>query len=343
MAMLLHEIEWSAPLLPTRQGADPVAELTAKLSPWFGRTMASLGEPMKFTYATSRLMEVAYFVTSQENSCRYCYGAARAALQIWGYAERQIQDLEQQATLADGTTRGVVEFARKLAKSNPSPARRDREALLSQGLASQAVAEIAGCVAKACFANRIATFLALPPNYAVERLAKSLLGRVFAPWFRRKVVPRKCAAPAGFANDGPCASIIAEAGPTHLALWLRRVTDDCLASPAIPRRSKELMLAVIARQLGSWLCEEETRTSLAEQGLPQGDTQAILSTLSSPALSSVEKMILRWTRETVWYEPKAIQASTRRLLSEVGEDTTVEAIGAAALCNSLARLSLVRQ
>ena len=52
---------------------------------------------------------------------------------------------------------------------------------------------------------------------------------------------------------------------------------------------------------------------------------------------------MRWTRETVWYEPRAIQDSTRRLLAEVGEQRALEALGSAALCNTLARLALVRQ
>ena len=103
------------------------------------------------------------------------------------------------------------------------------------------------------------------------------------------------------------------------------------------------MLAVIARQLGSRLCEEETRESLAADGVPREEIQTILSTLSSPAMTGAEERLLRWTRETVWYEPRVIQNSTRRFLGEVGPEIALEAIGTAALCNALARLSLVRQ
>ncbi len=42
-------------------------------------------------------------------------------MRVWGYSERQISDLEQEATLADGLTRPVAEFSRKLTKSNPLP------------------------------------------------------------------------------------------------------------------------------------------------------------------------------------------------------------------------------
>lgn len=343
MARTLQEIEWSAPLLESAPDAAYETELMKKLHPWLGRTAASLSEPVKASYAAPAMMEIAYLVTSQENACRYCYGLSRAAMKIWGYSEKRIQDLEQRATMADSVTRRVVEFARKLARSNPSPARRDREALLAEGLKPEAVAELAAIVVKACLANRLATFLALPPNLPLERLPARPLTRIFRPFVKRKLGPIKVPPPKDFRNEGPGAPIIAVAGKTHLAMWLRRVTDGCLGSPVIPRRSKLLMLAVIARQLGSRLCEEEARVSLAEEGLSEPQTEAILATLSSPVLTSVEERLLRWTRETVWYEPRVIQNSTRRLLSEIGEELTLEAIGTAALCNSLARLSLVRQ
>jgi hypothetical protein len=140
-------------------------------------------------------MGIAYFVTSQETACRYCYGAARATMQIWGYSEKQIQDLEYEATLADGITRMVVEFACKLAKSNSTPAREDREALIAGGLNTEAAPEIAACVVEACFANRIATFLALLPNLAMERIPTNLIGRLKLPFLRKQMLPRKMAPP----------------------------------------------------------------------------------------------------------------------------------------------------
>jgi alkylhydroperoxidase family enzyme len=340
MAKLLQEIEWESPLFGASTGS--MDEL-ARLSPWLGTTLAWFSEPMQFSFADQRHMGIAYFVTSQENACRYCYGTARATMQIWGYSEKQIRDLEQEAALADGITRKVVEFARKLAKSNPSPAWEDREALIAGGLDAEAVPEIAACVAEACFANRMATFLALPPNLAFEKIPTSLMGRLRLPFMRRQLLPRKAAPPQTLRNEGICAPIIAAAGRTHLAAWLRKTTDGCMSSSVIPRRSKGLILAVIARQLDSRLCEEETRASLAADGMPSEDVQAIISTLASSAMNGVEERLLRWTRETVWYEPKIIQKSTRRLLGEVGPEIALEAVGTAALCNTLARLSLIRQ
>jgi alkylhydroperoxidase family enzyme len=345
MAKLLHEIEWEPPVFGSRSGSavEYEAELASKLSPWLVWATMSFSEPVKFSYATATLMGVAYFVTSQENACRHCYGTARAVMKIWGYSEKQVRDLEQEASLADGTTRRVVEFSRKLAKSNPSPAKRDSDALVAGGLSREAVCEIAACVGEACFANRIATFVALPPNLAVEKLPASFLGRILSPFYRRKLTPRKAPPPEGFRNEGPCAPIIAAAGHTLLAAWLRRVTDGCMSSQVISPRSKALMLAVVARQLGSQLCERETRESLVAKGLSESQVQDILDTLSSSSLTPEENRLLRWTRETVWYEPRIIQNSTRRLADDLGEEVALEAVGSAALFNALARLSLVRQ
>jgi alkylhydroperoxidase family enzyme len=343
MARLLHEIEWGEPLLATPAEGDFEAELVRKVSPWLASAVLSFNEQQKVAYTPLKLMGVAYLVACQENSCRYCYGMARTLMKIWGYSERQIQDLEHEANLADGSTRGVVEFARKLAHANPTPAKRDREELMEQGLSSEQVAEIAGYVVKACFANRMATFLAVPPNAAFESIPNTLFGKLFAFILRKKFAPKKSPPPSEIRQDGPCAGIIAAAGRTHLGAWLRRITDGWLASPVIPRRSKLLMLAVIARQLGSRACEEEARSNLGREGLKDAQTQTVLSTLSSPDLSALETRLLRWTRETVWYEPRVIQESTRRLMGELGERQTLEAVGTAAICNSLSRLSLVQQ
>jgi alkylhydroperoxidase family enzyme len=343
MAKLLDEIEWAEPLLAFPPQADMEAEAERRLSPWLARAVNSLSDPDKVSHAPFQLMGISYFVASQENSCRYCYGMARAVMKIVGFKERQIQDLENEASLADGITRQVVEFARKLARSNPSPARRDQEALVAAGLSEEASCEVAANVVKACFANRIATFLALPPNEAIEKLPRGPLGWIRKRLLGRKYGGRRVPPPPEYRNEGACARTIAAAGHNPTALWLRQLTDGWYDSPLLPRRSRLLILAVIARQLGSRLCEEEAQEGLVREGLQPDETQSLLATLSGSSMSGLEATLLRWTRETVWYEPRAIQESTRRLLAEVGEPRALEALGSAAVCNTLARLALVRQ
>jgi alkylhydroperoxidase family enzyme len=342
MAKLLHEIEWGSPLLPPQKDGNYEEELGERMSPWLGAAVRSLNDPQKISFISVKLFGVVYFVTCQENSCRYCYGEARALMKMWGYSEKQIQDLEHEANLASVSTRLVVEFARKLAHANPVPAKKERENLIKEGLRTEEIAEISAVVAKACFANRLATFIALPPNREMERIPESFLGRISAAMLRRKISPKRTAPPEKV-DTGPCAEIIETAGRSHIAVWLRSITDGWLASEVIPRRSKLLMFAVIARQLGSLLCEREAVDNLVDEGLSQTETEGVLSTLSSSLLTPMEEKLLRWTRETVWYEPKSIQDSTRNLLAEAGAETTLEAVGTAAVCNSLARLSLVNQ
>ena len=79
--------------------------------------------------------------------------------------------------------------------------------------------------------------------------------------------------PAGFRNEGPCARIIAAAGRNPIAAWLRELTDGWFNSPLLPRRSRLLILAVIARQLGSRLCEEEASDGLAPGRPPRRRTR----------------------------------------------------------------------
>ena len=342
MTKLLQEIEWEAPLVPI-QSPDYEAELSEKLSPWLQKSAQVITGPVVFSYADPKLIGISQLVTSQENACRYCYGVERAIMKFWGYSEKQIRDLEEEASLADGITRQVVAFARKLAKSNPTPAKQDWDGLLAEGLSQQAISEITAFVGESCFANRMATFMALPPNAAVEKLSNGFLGRLVVKLFKKKAIARKVSPPVDFRNEGPCAGIIEVAGNTHLAVRLREMTDGWLASEVIPKRSKVLMLAVIARQLGARYCEEEALEVLGKEGLPEKEVVEILAVLSSPLLSDIEDRLLRWTRNTVWYEPRVIQNSTRKLLDELGESLTLEAIGTAAIGNTLARLSLVRQ
>jgi alkylhydroperoxidase family enzyme len=249
MAELLHEIEWGMPLIDAGPGAKSDVELRKRLSPWLAEAVSSFFEPEKVSYAPLKLLGISYFVASQENAC--CYGEAGALMKIRGCSDRQIQDLEHEADLAGGQARNVVELARKLAKSNPSPARKGSEALSREGLSREAVSEIAACGVKACFANRLATFFAMPPNEALEKLSNRPFGRVLGAFYRRKIVQRRAPPPEDFRNEGPFADIISSTGNTPIAAWLRACADGWLASPTIPGRDRLLMLAVIARYAAS--------------------------------------------------------------------------------------------
>ena len=112
MALALHEIKWSDPILPARP--DPAWEAEVKRrggrvgevdrriapSPWVREAGFSV-----LNYRPSampqRLYVICALVTAQENSCRYCYGANRAYMKILGYSESFISRLERDVQMAE--------------------------------------------------------------------------------------------------------------------------------------------------------------------------------------------------------------------------------------------------
>lgn len=117
-------------------------------------------------------------VAAQEVSCRYCYGALRAAMKMLGYSESTISRIERDVRLAELEPReqAFVSLCRKLARSRPRPAAADKEALLALGYSSQAVSEMAFLVAWGCFHTRVTVLIACPPERFFERLASGPVG-----------------------------------------------------------------------------------------------------------------------------------------------------------------------
>ena len=80
-------------------------------------------------------------VVSQDNSCRYCFGAQRAFLRILGMKEARITRLEQDLLTGDFTPqdRAALEFARRLSRSSPLVSQVDIEALRRGGFSDAEV------------------------------------------------------------------------------------------------------------------------------------------------------------------------------------------------------------
>ena len=66
-----------------------------------------------------------------------------------------------------------------------------------------------------------------------------------------------------------------------------------------------------------------------------------LSTLTTEAIPELERAVLPWARETVWYETADLQRKTQVLLRTLGRDQTVDAIGAAAMANACVRMAML--
>jgi len=311
-------------------------------SPWITRALCEfVGKPV--AYVPPALYDLISLVVSQDNSCRYCYGVQRAVMKILGYRleyiDRLVRDFH--AVELSRAERTALEFARKLSRANPPPGRAELEELVGAGFSRPAAAEIAVGASASTFANRVATLLALPPE-SLESFVERPLFRLVRPLIARRMRARpRAPEPPPQPNDGPCAPVVAALGDSPAAGAFRRVIDGAWASDVLPRRTKSLMLAVIGKALGSAYAEGEARRLLEPEGFAPPEVDEVLTNLGSSRLDRREARLVPFARETVRYQPAAIQRRVHELAMEVTADELLEAVGIAALANAVCRLSVV--
>lgn len=355
MAQLLNEIEWGVPLVPPMVVPEWEAEAKQRFGgssdylrrvapvPWLRETCASW-TLFPITELSLRHADLTFLVVSQENSCRYCYGAARAHMRILGYSERVISKIEREIQLAelDEKDQAFIRFCRNLARSNPRPARAQRDELIRLGFSPLQVKEATFLIADHCFHNRVASFLACPPVLVYERLGRSFLGRLLRP-ILATANRRSVAVPADFvAQEGtPFARVTGALAGLPAAYLLDRTLNGAFESPILSRRIKALMFGVVARMLECNFCQPESRKLLQAAGFNDAEVDACLASLSSPKLDARESAILAWVRETVRYQPIQIQKRTRALSETIGAQAMLEAVGAAALANTTVRVAML--
>lgn len=327
-----------------RGGGVPVMLRHVLGSPWMARAYIADMAP-QFSHVSSDDANLAMFAASQENACRYCYGAMRAVMRLLGYREAQIRRLERERQAAELGKRGraVVDFARALARSNPRPARSDQEALLAAGFSRDGASEIALAVANACFFNRLGTFLAIPPDPAFEAMPDRWIVRLLRPLVSRKMRRKPVPPPPAPhpAPDVPFGTVVPALGPVPGAAALARTLQGAFSSDVLPRRAKVLVFAVVARALACPFCETEAKRWLLKDGIGEAEADGILAHLASPRLDPVEARLVPFARETVRYRPAAIHERTRELLDALGPQRLLEAVGTAALANSVVRLGML--
>jgi alkylhydroperoxidase family enzyme len=119
---------------------------------------------------------------------------------------------------------------------------------------------------------------------------------------------------------------------------LGRTLAEMWASPHLTRRCKLLMIAVIARGLGCELCAPEVSEALESEGLKKSALAQILAHLDAPELDAIERLLVPFARETIWYEPAVLQRHARTLRDRLSAPQFLEAIGVASLANGLCRM-----
>lgn len=364
MAQLLADIPWGESLLPPvedtaweaeiKRRGGRIAEVDRRVAPNPWLREACLGLTTYRPIAIpDRLFHIGALVTAQENSCRYCYGANRAYLKILGYSEAFISRIERDAHLAelDDKERAFIAFCRNLARSRPRPSGADRDALVRLGFSQPAVHEMALVISLGCFYNRIGLLMACPPEEGFERMANGFIGRLIglaAPLVRalparRHPEQNAPALDAAALTAGPFGAILVPLAGLQGAAIIKQALDGAFASATLPRRTKALMFAVVARTLGSRLCEDQARRLLAAEDFAGTEIESALATLNSSRLPPDEARMLPWVRGTVHYQVAAIQEQTRALAAAVGPAVLLEAIGVAALANATVRLAMLAE
>jgi alkylhydroperoxidase family enzyme len=284
-------------------------------------------------------------VVAMDNSCRHCYGAFRSVLRIMGYPERAIRKLEESLALGELSAREKValEFARKVARSMPRPAREEIDQLQQAGYSPLEIAEIVYLAGMAAAGNRLATMLAVPPH-PLERASKTWLGRVSLPFIRgrlrRGISALRPTEPAR-AFDGLGAKIVHALEGSPAATALSAILSDAWRSEVTTPRLKALCLAVIARGLQCPACEAEATAVLTTHDLSAEDTDRLLTHLASERLSAFELAVLRFARETVRYQTRRLQRITQEFARGLSREQLLEVIGLTSYFNGLVRMSIL--
>jgi AhpD family alkylhydroperoxidase len=351
----LQQVEWESPLV--EPFPDPALQSYARRRwgipnptiayfapvPWLARAVIDLHpEYGLLMHLDETVADLIVLVVSQENSCRFCYAATRGLLWAQGMSWTRIQRIEQDLTRADlpPQTMAAVAFGRSQSRSGPAGARAAREALHRSGLGVDEMKEIAFTAALTDFNNRALTIPAIPA-YPIESLPDRLHVRLLRPLLGLIVKRHRYRGRPTALDPVPHYAygrlIESYAGSPSGAI-LARTLAEMWASPHLTRRSKLLILAVIARGLGCEVCAPEVSEALGREGLKQSTLAQVLTHLDAPELDPIERLLVPFARETIWYEPASIQRRARTLRARLSNPQLLEAIGVAALANGLCRM-----
>jgi alkylhydroperoxidase family enzyme len=311
--------------------------------PWLVRAIVDLHPEFGLLmHVDFHQMDILALVVSQENSCRFCYAAVRVLLWAQGMSEARIQHIEHklsQTDLAPKTTAAIA-FGRRQSRVGPQGAQEARQILREAGFSDEEMKEVAFVVGITDFLNRVSTIPAIPAH-RLERMPEQLHMRLLRPLIKRIMEKQRCrgrAAPPERPLARPYAGLVKAYAASPIAVALRRTIEEMWESPILTRRCKLLMLAVIARGLGCQACATEIEETLQQEGLDEPALIQVLTHLDAPELDDVERVLVRFARETIWYEPATLQRRARTLRDRLSETQFIEAVGVASLANGLCRM-----
>jgi AhpD family alkylhydroperoxidase len=359
MANTLSTVAWEECLLEPRrdraletlvrrtQGVpNPAIRYFASV-PWLARALVELHpEHGLLQRLDPDVADLVALTVSQENSCRFCYSAVRSLLWARGMSRARIDRIEQDLARGDlpPRTRAAIAFSRAQSRSGPAAAHAACEALRAAGVDADELKEIAYAVAVSDFGNRACTIPAIParpmermPEQWHMRLLRPLVGRLLNSHRRAGAAAARREAPA----PPPYTRLVGAYAGSPIAAALARTLEAMWQSEHLTRRCKLLMLAVIARGLSCAHCADDLAPALAAEGLDGAALESILTHLAGPELDELERALVPFARETIWYEPARIQRRARALRERMTEPQLLEAIGVASLGNGLCRMGAI--
>jgi len=354
----MRSVEWLPPLLTRHKDPERLARMRTRYgradpqqgyfmaSDWLPEANAALNvEIFRRVHLDHELADLVALAVSQENSCRYCFAATRTLLIMVGYPRSHIAYVEQNLAVSDldDRTLAAVAFARRLSRSSPHVSQSDVEELRRVGIDGPAYRELAAAVSLWIYFNRVSTIAALPPEL-MEELPDRWTSRLLRPFiaghidrtYRARGQP--VALPADM-REGLCASVVNSLDGLPVAPALRGAIDGMWRSMGLGPRPRGLMCATVARALGCPSSESEIVALLVEAGVDSATIDGVLAHLDAPGLTDVERELVRFARETVWYEPAPLQRRATALRARLSEREFVEAIGTVSMANMLCRLS----
>jgi AhpD family alkylhydroperoxidase len=356
---LVSTIEWEACLLEPL----PDAELTRRVARESGRppnsidyfsatpeiaaAMGKLGlEVRTRTHLHRDIGDLIGLVVSQDNSCRFCYAYQRLLMRGFGFDEERIEQIEQGFLTADLEPRQKValEFARKVSRSNPLPSDADKQAMRDAGYSELEIVEAIGHIGNFIFHNRLATLPALPAGLAEtlpDRWYMKLAQPILALFLKRLYRIGGAVLLSPNQKGGAFGPIVEAFDGLSFAPTLRDAIDLALAPGALDGRTKALLFAVVARSLGCPVSEAESARILGEMGVKAETVEEILAHLTSPELDEVEKLLMPFARDTVWYnQALPIQRKARELRDAMKLEQFLEAVYTLSVANMVCRLAV---
>ncbi len=314
--------------------------------PWVARfTMFNRSDAI-LVHTGLELNDLIFLAVSQDNSCHFCYSAQRSFLRLLGYPEERIPRLEQNfgtGELEDHDRRSTA-FAKRISRANPLPSRADLKLLREAGFAEEELKELAFMASYVVAANRVTTLPAFPIEL-IEGFTKRWWVRLFGPLLARLIRAQRKPGVREFLSPehktGPYSYLVLALDGLPVARVLRELVDAAWTSRVLAPRTKALVLAIVARGVGSVLAEREAIRLLAEQGLAGDQIEVILSHLSSPLLDPAENAMLPLARESIRYDHAQIQRQALEVSRKLTQEQFVELVGVIGIANMVCRLETI--